>query len=326
MRVFRHFHPLPSEVRGSAVAVGNFDGVHRGHRMVIEEAGRIARSLGLPWAVLTFEPHPRRVFKPSAEPFRLTPFHAKARFVEAIGVDVLVVVPFDRTFARLSPRDFVHTVLVHGLAARWVVSGHNFAFGHDRAGTPEALLQLGGDFGFDYTCVHEARDDAGVAFSSTRVRACLARGDLAEAESVLGRPFEIEGRVVAGERRGRLLGFPTANLRLDDYARPAFGVYAVRIGVENGVRVDWYDGVANLGVRPSFGGNEALLEAHLFDFEGDLYGRHLRVALIDYLRPEKRFDGLDQLKAQIAADSARARALLAAVAPGATTAGSSPAP
>lgn len=311
MRLFRHFENLPSEVRGAAVAIGNFDGVHLGHHAVIGEAGRIARSLGVPWAVLTFEPHPRRVFRPDAPPFRLTPFHRKARLIEGLGVDVLFVVRFDADFARLSPREFVETVLVSGLEPRSVVSGHNFAFGQGRSGTPELLLALGGELGFDYTCVQEVRDDGAKPFSSTRVRALLQDGDPRGAARVLGRPFVIEGPVIEGDRRGHALGFPTANIGLDAYARPAFGVYAVRVAIGEDEGAQWRPGVANLGIRPTFRTDEPLLEAHLFDFDEEIYGQHLRVALIAYLRSEKKFDGLDALKAQIAADGARARRLLA---------------
>ena len=310
MRLFRHYEHLPAGVCGGAVAIGNFDGVHRGHQAVIGEAGRIARSAGVPWSVLTLEPHPRCVFEPSAAPFRLTPFHAKARMIEALGVEVLVVVPFDRDFASRSAREFVRCVLVGGIAARFVVSGHNFAFGRGREGTPELLLQLGGEFGFDYTCVREVRDPGGEPYSSTRVRRCLADGDLDGARELLGRPFEIEGRVASGDRRGRTIGFPTANIRLGEYTRPLRGVYAVRVGVDDART--WHDGVANLGIRPSFGGTEDLLEVHLFDFDDDLYDRHLRVQFLHFIRAEKKFDGIDALKAQIAADAAGARALLAA--------------
>lgn len=313
MRLFRHYEHLPDEVRGAAVAIGNFDGVHRGHHAVIGEAGRTARSLGVPWAVLTFEPHPRSVFQPDAAPFRLTPFHLKARLIEALGVDALIVVHFDAAFATWLPRDFVRTVLVGGLAARSVVCGHNFAFGRNRTGTPDLLLHLGGEFGFDFTCVQEIRDDGGRTLSSTRVRDSLKRGDLADATQVLGRPFAIEGRVIEGDRRGRTIGFPTANLALGEVLRPALGVYAVRAGIEDdGAEVDWHDAVANLGYRPTFGGTDVLLEAHLFDFDGDLYGRHLRVALIERLRAEQTFDGVEALKAQIAADCIHARRVLSA--------------
>lgn len=312
MRVLRHFENLPIELRGAAVAVGNFDGVHLGHREVITEAGRIARSSGIPWAVLTLEPHPRSLFEPDAPPFRLTPPPVKVRLIEEIGPEMLVVVPFDAAFSRTPPRAFVERVLVHGLGARHVVCGHDFAFGHGRKGTPELLLWLGDEFDFGFTCVQEVRDEDGEPYSSTRIRDHLRHGRPADAARLLGRPYEISGEVIRGDQRGRMLGFPTANLRLGDYLRPANGVYAVRARWREGGKELGCTGVANVGVRPTFGGGvEPLLEAHLFDFAGELYGQTLAVEMIDHLRPEKKFDGPEQLRAQILEDCARARRLLA---------------
>jgi riboflavin kinase/FMN adenylyltransferase len=313
MRVFRHFENLPADVRGAAVAVGNFDGMHVGHREVIAEAGRIARSAGLPWAVLTLEPHPHSIFEPDGPPFRLTPFPVKVRLIEALGPEVLVVIPFNLDFARTPPRAFVERVLVHALGARHVVCGHDFAFGHGRKGTPELLLWLGDEFDFGFTCVQEIKDEDGEPYSATRIRDCLRHGRPGDAARLLARPYEVEGEVVEGDRRGRMLGFPTANLRLREYLRPSNGVYAVRARwLEPGDELV-YPGVANFGLRPTFGGGaEPLLEAHLFDFAGDLYGRQLSVEFIDYLRAEKKFDGLEHLRAQIAEDCARARRALAA--------------
>jgi riboflavin kinase/FMN adenylyltransferase len=309
MRVFRHFEALPAAVRGAAVAVGNFDGVHLGHRAVIDEAGVIAKDSGRPWAVLTFEPHPRRLFQPDAPPFRLTPFHAKARAIQTLGVDVLVVQRFNRAFSLLGAEGFVSDVLVKGIGASHVVAGYDFVFGHKRKGDCQLLLAMGKRLGFGFTAVNAVEDPTGQVYSSTRVRERLEAGDPKGAQAILGRPFEIEGRVIQGDRRGRAIGFPTANLRLGQYLRPAAGVYAVRATVSGG---EWQDGVANLGNRPTFAGRDVLLETFLFDFSGDLYGRRLRVRLVDYLRPEKKFDGIEELKAQIAADSARARQILAA--------------
>ena len=311
MRIFRHFNNLPGETRDAAIAIGNFDGVHRGHRAVIAEAGRIARDAGIQWGVLTFEPHPRRVFKPDTEPFRLTPFRLKARHLEAMGVDFLVVLRFDPEFSRRPAESFVEDILVEGLAARHVVSGYDFAFGHGRRGDSELLLGMGRQLGFGFTCVTALNDEAGDTYSSTRARRCLRDGDPAGAARVLGRFFEIEGRVARGDERGRTIGYPTANVRLGEYVCPALGVYAVKAGIDEGSGTVWHAAVANLGRRPTFGGEGIVLEAHLFDFDGDLYGRHLRVALVDYLRPEKKFDGIDELKAQIADDSSRARQMLA---------------
>lgn len=310
MRIFRHFNGLLKEAQGAAIAIGNFDGVHRGHQAVIGEAGRIARAQGLPWAVLTFEPHPRSVFQPTIAPFRLTPFRGKARAIAELGVDCLVVLHFDRAFSQRSATSFVKDVLVDGLKARHVISGYNFVFGQGRVGNCELLLRMGRDEGFDFTAVSAVHDEAGGTLSSSRVREHLTGGAPKAAAAILGRPFEIEGRVRPGDKRGRTIGFPTANIDLGAYLRPANGVYAVRAGLANGRDTHWLGGVANLGQRPTFGKNDVTLEVFLFDFDGDLYGRRLRVQMIDYIRPEKRFDGLAALTAQIADDCAAARRIL----------------
>jgi len=310
MRIFRHFEDLPPDVKGGVVAIGNFDGVHLGHQEVIGEAGRLARAQGVPWVVLSFEPHPRMVFQPDQEPFRLTPFRLKARCIEESGVDALVVLPFDRDFAQHSAEDFIAKVLVDGLAATHVVCGYNFYFGAKRKGSPDMLLQAGQQHGYGFTCVNPVKDSDGIAYSSTRVRGLLEQGDVRAAEAVLGHRFEIEGRVVKGDQRGRTIGFPTCNVELDEYLIPALGVYAIRAGVDEGVQTRWYDGVCNIGKRPTFNKRDILLEAHLFDFEGDLYGKHLRVALIDFLRPEQKFNGLDEITAQISKDCIQAKDIL----------------
>ncbi|MCB2101788.1 MAG: bifunctional riboflavin kinase/FAD synthetase [Rhodobacterales bacterium] len=310
MRIFRHFDALPDDIRGATVAIGNFDGVHRGHKAVIAEAGRFAQDTGRPWTVLTFEPHPRLVFKPDQPPFRLTPFRIKARHIQALGVDALLTLHFDKAFSQRSAEDFICEILVRGLGASHVVCGYDFVFGHGRRGNSEMLLHMGQREGYGFTCVPAVRDGQGEIFSSTRVRDCLAAGDPLGAAHVLGRHFEIEGRVEHGDQRGRTIGFPTANVAMGEYTRPRLGVYAIRAGIDRGGETHWIDGVANIGNRPTFDGQSTLLEAHLFDFDGDLYGRHLRVALVDFIRPEKRFDGLDSLKAQIARDGDTARRIL----------------
>lgn len=310
MEIFRHYNALPVDVHGAAVAIGNFDGVHRGHQAVIAEAGHVASAMGAPWAVLTFEPHPRSIFQPGAEPFRLTPFRSKVRTVRELGVDIMVVLNFDKEFSQRSAENFVHDVLVGGLKARHVVSGYDFVFGHGRKGNCELLLRRGQEEGFHFTAVRAVEDENGEVFSSTRVRQLLRAGKPQEARDILGRPFEIEGIVATGERRGRAIGTPTANLPMGDYLRPELGVYAVRVGMDVEGATIWYDGVANLGRRPTFDGEEVLLEAHIFDFDRDLYGKHIRVALVEYLRAEKKFDGLEALKAQIAIDGDQARKIL----------------
>ncbi|OHC83627.1 MAG: riboflavin biosynthesis protein RibF [Rhodospirillales bacterium RIFCSPLOWO2_12_FULL_67_15] len=316
MRIFRHLRDLPATLQGAAVAIGNFDGVHRGHRAVIAEAGQLAHAHGRPWAVLTFEPHPRNLFRPGDPPFRLTLLRAKARFIAEIGVDFLVALRFDAAFASLSADEFIRHVLIEGFRAGQVVAGYDFVFGKGRAGNCELLLRAGRALGFDVTAVHAVRDKAGEVLSSSRARDALRRGDVAAAAAILGCAPEIEGRVMRGEARGRTLGFPTANISLRDHLRPAGGVYAVRAAIEDESKLEgeplWRDGVANIGRRPTFGGEVEVLEVFLFDFAGDLYGRRLRVRLIEHLRRERTFDGIDSLRAQIAEDSLRARRILTA--------------
>jgi len=310
MRIYRHYDALPADARGAAVAIGNFDGVHPGHQTVIHEAGLIAGDMCRPWAVLTFEPHPRAFFTPDSEPFRLTPFRSKAQRIAELGADLLIVQRFDKAFSSLPAEDFVNTVLVDGLGAGHVVSGYDFVFGHKRGGNCELLLAMGAKKGFGFTAVNAQTDSSGEAYSSTRVRERLGDADPRGAAAILGRDFEIEGRVARGEARGKSIGFPTANIPLGAYLRPALGVYAVRAAIEQENGEIWLDGVANIGVRPTFGGDGVVLEVFLFDFDDDLYGKRLRVRLVDFLRPEKKFDGVDDLKAQIAQDSAKAQKIL----------------
>ncbi|MEQ9559840.1 MAG: bifunctional riboflavin kinase/FAD synthetase [Rhodospirillales bacterium] len=316
MRIFRHYQNIPGDARGAVVAIGNFDGVHLGHRAVIGEAGAIAHATARPWGVLTFEPHPRAFFAPGTPPFRLTPFHAKARLIFGLGVDTIFVQQFNTAFSSLTAEDFIETVLVGGIGARHVVCGYDFVFGKGRGGNCEMLLGFGKRLGFDFTAVRAQTfaggDSAETAYSSTGVREALQSGEPQAAARILGRPFEIEGRVIRGDQRGRIIGFPTANLALGTYLRPARGVYAVRVRIGEGRE---FTGVANLGKRPTFAGEADLLEVFLFDFTGDLYGQRLGVQLVEFLRPEKKFDGIDQLKAQIAADSDQARQILSKTGP-----------
>jgi riboflavin kinase/FMN adenylyltransferase len=311
MRIFRHTSATGSE-RGAVVAVGNFDGVHRGHQAVIGAAKKAAGAASAPFAVLTFEPHPRSIFQPGAPPFRLTPFRAKSRALEGLGVDCLFTLHFDLDFAKKSAEEFIAEVLVEGLGVHAVVVGYDFVFGNKRRGTPELLDAQAKKHGFGVNVIAPVTGPGGIVYSSTQIREHLIAGRPRDATSLLGRAWEIEGRVETGDRLGRTIGFPTANIELADYLRPAAGVYAVRVGVEEGGTTRWFDGAANLGWRPTVGGKDLRLEAHLFDFDGDLYGKHLRVAMLEHLRPEQRFDGLDALKAQIAADCRQARAVLTA--------------
>lgn len=312
MRIFRHYEELPAAVRGGVVALGNFDGVHLGHQAVIGQALALAKSLGAPAGVMTFEPHPRSVFASDQPPFRLTPFRIKARLIEALSVDFLLMQHFDKAFAAHTAEEFIEEVLIKGLGVRAVVVGYDFCFGKSRAGSVEVLR---GRPEFQTVSVDAQSGPDGQTYSSNLIRQSLLDGKPDIAARLLGRPWEIEGRVETGDQRGRTIGFPTANLHLGDYMRPAIGVYAVRAGIDQGSDTVWHDGVANLGRRPTFDKQDVILEAHLFDFDGDLYGRHLRVALSGYIRAERKFDGLPALKAQIAEDCDTARALLSEVPP-----------
>ena len=313
MRVHRHSDRLSREDRGSVVAIGNFDGVHLGHQAVIGEARRLASALGAPCAVLTFEPHPRSFFRPDDPPFRLTPLRLKARALEALDIDLLFALRFDASFAAFSAERFVAEVLGEiDDAARHVVTGYDFVFGQGRAGNAVLLERLAKEHGYAYTAVSPVASETGEIYSSTQIRAYLQQGRPAQAARLLGRPWEIEGRVEAGQQRGRTIGFPTANVRLADVLQPMRGVYAVRAGIDRGADTEWFDGVANFGSRPTVDGKSVWLEIHLFDFDGDLYGRHLRVAFVEFLREEAKFPSFDALREQIARDGAAARALLGA--------------
>ncbi|MGD9614843.1 MAG: bifunctional riboflavin kinase/FAD synthetase [Alphaproteobacteria bacterium] len=315
LRIVRHPGPESSHPRGAVLAMGNFDGLHRGHAALIEEAYERARAAELPAGVLTFEPHPRSVFMPDGEPFRLTPFRVKQREIARLGVDLLFVQHFDLDFAHKSAESFVADVLVGAIGASHIVVGHDGTFGNRRRGTPDMLRAAGREHGFGVTVVEPVRGPDAAICSSTHIRELLRAGKPREAAMQLGRWWEIDGRVMEGDRRGRTIGFPTVNLGLAEYLRPAFGVYAVRVagdGPDDPFAGRWIDGVANIGLRPTVGTPEPRLEANLFDVDADLYGRHLRVALIEFIRPERRFAGLDALKAQIAEDAARARSILAA--------------
>lgn len=313
MRLYRHFEAVPEVGRGAVVAIGNFDGVHRGHQAVIETARQAAEHGGAPLGVMTFEPHPRLYFQPEQQPFRLTAFRTKARLMRALGVQRLYALPFTKALAGLEPQDFVERVLVGGLGVRHLVVGDNFRFGRKRAGDVQLLGALGARHGFGTSVLQPVGGSVAAAYSSTQVRAYLREGKSTRAAVMLGRYWEIEGRVRHGAKRGRSFGFPTANIRLQgNLLRPAFGIYAVRacIVAERGP-LAWLPGVANLGIAPMYGYDEPLLEVHLFDYSGELYGAHMRVALVDYLRPERRFDSVEALKRQMGEDSRRARETLA---------------
>ena len=312
MRVFRHYDGLPASARAAVVALGNFDGVHRGHQAVLATARREAQRRGVPFAVVTFEPHPRSVFRPNDAPFRLTPFRAKAQHLEALGVEVLVTLHFDADFSAVPADEFVKRVLVDGIAATHVAVGYDFCFGYKRKGDAKLLNEMGEAHGFGTTVVQAVRDPENEIFASSLIRSYLKDGQPARAAALLGHLWEMEGRVEAGERRGRAFGFPTANMDPGEHLHPMHGIYAVRAGIVDDAATVWRDAVAYFGRRPAVGGDRALLEVHLFDFDEDLYGRHVRAAFIDFLRPDRDFDDVSALKTQIAADCRQARQVLQA--------------
>jgi len=307
-RIVRAWRDLPAELKGAAVALGAFDGVHRGHQAVIGRAREAAEAFGAPLAVVSFDPHPRRWFQPDAAPFRLMTADQMARALGELGVQALFLLPFDADMAAMSHERFAEEVLAEGLGIRHAAVGFDFTFGKGRTGSPEALRTLGERLGFTVSTVDRIDDAGGLKLSSSAVREALNAGDMARAAAILGRPFAIEGEVVHGDKRGRTIGVPTANVPLGDYMRPAFGVYATRTRLPDGRVVD---GVANLGLRPMWRLEEPLLEVWLFDFDGDLYGQTVETELVAFLRPEMSFDGLESLKAQIEHDAAAARATLA---------------
>lgn len=311
MKIFRHYDEVPEALKGAVVAVGNFDGVHRGHQALIAEAGRQAKERGRPLAVLAFEPHPAEFFRPRPDSIRLTPLRTKARLLAELGVDAMFALTFDATMATRSAEGFVTDVLVKGLGLSGVVVGPDFEFGKGRAGNVGTLKEMGAVGGFTVTCFDMVKTE-GEKISSTRIREALKAAHPDEAARLLGRFWAAEARVEHGDGRGRTMGFPTANMHLGHCFAPAFGVYAVRVTItENEKPIGRHDGVANFGIRPMYQTPVPLMEAHLFDFDGDLYGKHLSVELIAYLRPEAKFPDLGALIAQIAADAQKARKILA---------------
>ncbi|MFV0622920.1 bifunctional riboflavin kinase/FAD synthetase [Sphingomonas sp. ac-8] len=298
---------VPASLRGGVVALGNFDGFHLGHQAVVRRAVTRARAEGRPAIVATFDPHPIRYFRPDAAPFRLTSLDQRQRLFADAGADAMLVFRFDADLASLSAADFVEQRLRELAGVGGVVTGADFTFGKGRDGKVAVLAALGAAQGFSVDTVAPV-EDAGGPVSSSRIRALLQAARPAEAAALLTRPFAVEGIVAPGAKLGRELGYPTANLTLGSYLRPSYGIYAVRGRLDDG-RV--LDGVANLGIRPMIEPPVELLEPYFFDFSGDLYGQRIEVELIDYLRPEWRFDDLYALKAQIARDCDDARAALA---------------
>ena len=306
MRILRDRNAIPSDARGASAAIGNFDGVHLGHQAVIDLARRTGSALG----VVTFEPHPREWFVHDGPAFRLMNPQAKAHRLQRLGVETLFELRFDAALATLSPEAFVREVLARDLGLSHAVVGADFHFGKGRAGSAGTLRDLGREVGIEVTVAPMLELEAGEV-SSTAIRTALSEGRPRDAARMLGHWHRIEGPVLHGEKRGRELGYPTANLSIAGLHPPRFGVYAVKVDVLDGPHAGSYGGASSIGVRPMFAGEVANCETFLFDFAGDLYGATLSVALIDYLRPEMTFDGLPALIRQMDADSLRAREILA---------------
>ncbi len=302
--------PAPDNLRGGCVALGNFDGLHAGHRAVIDGARAMAKG-DAPVVVATFDPTPRDLFAPDGEPSRIHSSLQRSRTLNRLNVDGCVLMPFDRELSQLSDKAFVERILIDRLGAVGVSVGFDFRFGRGRMGDAKRLAELGREYGFDVTIVEEVADGSG-KLSSTRIRDALMKGEMAEAARILGDWWIVDSIVEDGEKRGRTLGYPTANLRLGKLVQPPFGVYAVwcRAAGEG----DWIASVASFGRTPTTGLRDPLLEVHLIDFEGDLYGKRLEVAFVEYLRAEAHFASLDELVAQMDRDKAAAVEALASAA------------
>ncbi|UDL94964.1 bifunctional riboflavin kinase/FAD synthetase [Lichenihabitans sp. PAMC28606] len=300
---------MPTALRGAVVAIGNFDGIHRGHKAVIERAKALAMQMGRPCAVCTFEPHPADYFGRGTALFRLTPETAKAQALSRVAVDGMIVLPFDARMAGLSAADFVSTILVERLGIAAAVVGYDFHFGKARSGTPAFLAEAGQSEGFTVEIIDKiSADPAGdlSAVSSTAIRNALESGEVARAAKLLGHDYFVVGEVLHGQKLGRTLGYPTANMRLDPTSRLAHGIYAVTVRVPG-----WSGGgVASFGRRPTFDNGAPLLETYIFDYTGDLYGQTIEIGFVDWIRGEAKFDGIDDLIRAMTVDEAKARIAL----------------
>ncbi len=304
MNIFHIYKNLPDKVRGAVVAIGNFDGVHKGHQALLAKVREIAAEEGRKAAVLTFEPHPRKLFRPDEPPARLTPPEMKAERLEAAGIDILYSLSFDWDFASQGADVFIRDVLQDGLSAAHVVVGHDFRFGQMRTGEPGAIAAAG----IPLTVIDEVSGADGQVYSSSAIRQALRHAQITEANAMLGWEWEMRGEVVRGDRRGHELGFPTANFALGDSVHPAYGVYAARVQVAGDQK--WFGAAVNIGIRPMFEIPEAQVEAHIFDFDAEIYGKILRVQPVRFLRSEAKFASLEELTKQMQDDCLQARKIL----------------
>ncbi len=302
MRIIRDYSNCPQEAKNSVVTLGNFDGIHKGHGYILDQVKNFSTQQNLPSGIITFEPHPLKILKQDKTPSRITPFVHKAELLKAYGIDNLFCIKFSEVFSKMTAENFVKDILVGALSVRHVVIGHDFIFGHNREGNPEYLRKMAAQYNFGFTEIAQVEDN-GTRFSSTRIREAVRKGDMETAEKLLGRPFSIRGKVISGEKRGAKLGFATANLALKEYIRPAYGVYTC-VTVLDGKD---YPGVANIGINPTFSIKKEVLEAHIFNFNQDIYGKKIEVQLKHFLRPEQKFKDVEELKIQINKDVRKAK-------------------
>lgn len=307
MKVFETYKSIPDAAQGSVVVIGNFDGVHLGHQALLQDAKKVANTTGKPLSVLTFEPHPKALFRPDDPPYRITPMGLKHERLSECGVDQVFSLPFDWDFASQSAEDFVQNILIDGLKAAHVFVGFDFKFGQLRKGTPQTII----DAGLTVSVIEEVTDQSAGNLSSSHVRQLLRHGKIAQANAVLGWEWELRGEVFKGDQRGRELGYPTANMRLNNTIHPSYGIYAVmaRLSGED----QWFMGASNIGIRPMFEVPLAQVETFIFDFDREIYGQTLRVRPIKRLRGEAKFNSLDDLITQMDKDCAQARDVLSAL-------------
>ncbi len=307
MDILEHYSALPNHFLDHVIVIGSFDGVHRGHLALIERARDISRKHGKKLGLLTFEPHPRRLFRADDPPFRITPRQIKAERLAQAGIDTLFSIPFDWPFASQSAELFIENVLTNGLKPAHTIVGYDFCFGQLRKGTPQTLI----DAGLNVTIIEKIKTDAGDKFSSSDIRTALRHGEIETANNMLGWDWEMRGKVVKGDQRGRELGYPTANVKLDDTLHPAYGVYATLVKImEDGDDAPWIPAATNIGIRPMFEIPVGQVEAHILDFNRDIYGKTLRVKPVQKIRGEAKFNDLEALIAQIDADCLQTREIL----------------
>ncbi|MDG1995441.1 MAG: bifunctional riboflavin kinase/FAD synthetase [Emcibacteraceae bacterium] len=310
MKIIKHIDSTAKECRGSVIVLGNFDGFHKGHQKVIGAAGKIAHEMGTTLSVLSMEPHPRLYFNPNQPDFRLNSFKTKSHLLEKFGVDHFFVLAFDNNLATMSAQNFVMQELLGKIGALHIVVGYDYCFGAGRSGGVNVLSWMAEQEQFGLTVVEKVMEDDHI-YSSSSIRETLQRGGVRKVANRLGHWWHVEGQVIKGDQRGRTIDFPTANLTLEGYIEPKYGVYAVRVIIESGEHQGSWDAIANIGRRPTFNKKDVLLECHIFDFSHDIYGLSIKVEFVDFIREEMKFDGLSELKMQIEQDCLIARELLA---------------